>query len=335
MAGPAFADASPGDGFHVVQYALGLTPDLDNKTVAGVETITLRSTVDNLRQLSFSGNALIIDHAKLDGADTTITRQGDRLVFGLGKKLVRGRNVKLELSYHGRPARGVVGSGTSLYTSYFACDWMVCLEEKTGDKALFSLDLRVPRGMETLSVGRMIGERPGPDGSEIFRWRTSRPYSAYLFGFAIGRYARVEDHVGGAKLVYLSDIADGAELERRFGETREMVRFLSDKAGVPLPTAQYTELLVSGDEAQEAATYSVIGEQALPKKAGDPAEDERRNRHLHDRSLERAPLWARRLRRRARHRPRPASEGASQGLRQAACMEWTLPDLGNPPGGPI
>jgi aminopeptidase N len=195
------------------------------------------------------------------------------LTFDLSEALDRGRTVQLELSYHGRPARGFAGSATSLYTSYFACDWMVCLEDQTGDKALFSLDLRIPKGMQTLSVGRQLGRRPGPDGSEIVSWRTSRPYSAYLFGFAIGRYTRVEGHIGGSKLVYMSDIAEADELKRRFEETGAMVRFLSDKAGVPLPDAQYIQLLVSGDEAQEAATYSVIGDEALPKTAGDPAED--------------------------------------------------------------
>ena len=94
-------------------------------------------------------------------------------------------------SYHGRPARGFAGSATTLYTSYFACDWMVCSQNKFGEKAAFSLDLRVPRGMTSLSVGSMIARRPGPDGSEIHSWKAPRPYSAYLYGFAVGRFTRV------------------------------------------------------------------------------------------------------------------------------------------------
>ena len=273
LANPAVADTMPGEGFDVIAYALGLTPDLANKTVAGAETITLRGTTSGLRQLTFSGNALTIDSATLDGEAATVAHQGTTLTFDLPKALDRGQTAKLKLYYHGRPARGVAGSATSLYTSYFACDWMICLEDQTGDKALFSLDLRVPKGLETLSVGRLLGRRPGPDDSEIFSWRTSRPYSAYLFGFAVGRYARVETDVGGTRLAYMSDVAADADLERRFGETGAMVSFLSDKAGVPLPSPRYTQLLVDGDEAQEAATYSIIGKDELPTTAGDPAED--------------------------------------------------------------
>ncbi|CAN5449575.1 M1 family aminopeptidase [soil metagenome] len=270
---PALADAAPGEGFDVTRYDLALTPDIQNRTVAGREVITLRVTGDRLQQLVFTGNALSIDSATLDGAPVTVSAQGEVLNFDLARPLARGRTVRLELSYQGRPARGLAGSETALYTSYFACDWMVCVQDQFGDKAAFSLDLRVPAGMETLSVGRLVGKRPGPDGSEIHSWKAPRPYSVYLFGFAVGRFARAEDRVGAAKLSYLSDVADAAELKRRFGETGRMVRFLSGKAGTPLPVADYSQLLVKGREAQEAATYSVLGVEALATRADDPAQD--------------------------------------------------------------
>lgn len=273
MAAPALADFTPGAGFDVTRYRLALTPDIARKAVAGRETITLHATGDGLQQLYFSGNALSIDSASLDGTPITVKSRRDILGFDLPKPLRRGRSVRLDISYHGTPARGFAGSASAIYTSYFACDWMVCLQNQFGDKAAFSLALRVPAGMDALSVGRKIAEHAGPDGSQIQRWKAPRPYSAYLFGFAVGHFAHVEQKIGSAELSYLSDVADAPELERRFAETSTMVRFLSDKAGLPLPVARYSQLLVEGDEAQEAATYSVLGVDALPAKASDPAED--------------------------------------------------------------
>ena len=270
---PALGANRPGDGFEVASYRLALTPDIHNRTVAGRETITLRATVDGVQRLNFSANALTIDSAALNGVALTHTMRGDVLGFELSRPLRRGRTVKLELSYHGRPARGFAGSATTLYTSYFACDWMVCSQNKFGEKAAFSLDLRVPRGMTSLSVGSMIARRPGPDGSEIHSWKAPRPYSAYLYGFAVGRFTRVSERAGSKRLTYLSDTADAGELKRRLAGTREIVAFLSAKAGVPLPVAAYGQLLVEGDEAQEAATYSVLGTDALPTKPDDPSED--------------------------------------------------------------
>lgn len=273
LCSPALAADRPGDGFEVASYRLALTPDIRNRTVAGREAITLRATVDGVRRLNFSANALAIDSATIDGVALADTVKGDVLGFDLPRPLRRGRTVKLELSYHGRPARGFAGSATMLYTSYFACDWMVCSQNKFGEKAAFSLDLRVPRGMTSLSVGSMMARRPGPDGSEIHSWKAPRPYSAYLYGFAVGRFTRVSERAGSKKLTYLSDTADAGELKRRLAGTREMVAFLSAKAGVPLPVADYGQLLVEGDEAQEAATYSVLGTDALPTKPDDPSED--------------------------------------------------------------
>jgi aminopeptidase N len=269
LCGPALAANRPGDGFEVASYRLALTPDMRNRTVAGRERITLRATVDGIRRLNFSANALAIDRATLDGVALTHTVEGDVLGFELPRPLRRGRTVKLELSYHGRPARGFAGSATTLYTSYFACDWMVCSQNKFGEKAAFSLDLRVPAGMTSLSVGR----RPERDGSDIHRWKAPRPYSAYLYGFAVGRFTQVSERAGSKRLTYFSDTADADELKRRLAGTKEMVPFLSTKAGVPLPVAGYSQLLVEGDEAQEAATYSVLGIDVLPTHADDPSQD--------------------------------------------------------------
>jgi aminopeptidase N len=273
LANPAAADPLPGTGFEVTSYDLALTPDLQNETVAGRETIRLRATGDGLQRLTFSGNALSIDSLTLDGVPVSATSTSDSLTFALSKPIARGRTAKLELAYHGRPARGFARSATALYTSYFACNWMICLQNAFGDKAAFSLALRVPTGMDTISVGRMVSKRPGPDGYDIQSWRAPRPYSAYLYGFAVGRFAATSEQVGSAKLTYLSDMADAPELKQRFAPTPEMVRFLSKKAGVPLPVAEYRQLLVKGDEAQEAATYSVIGIDELPTKADDPDHD--------------------------------------------------------------
>ncbi|WBO22876.1 M1 family aminopeptidase [Sphingomonas abietis] len=270
---PAWAGIAPGDGFDVTRYRLALTPDIQNATVAGREIITLRATRDGVRQLRFSANALSIDAARLNGNSVTVTAQGDGLSFDLPAPLRAGHKVRLDLSYHGKPARGFARSGSALYTSYFACDWMVCVQNAFGDKAVFALALRINAGMDALSVGKRISRRAGPDGSEIQDWRAPRPYSSYLYGFAVGHFAHAEDHAGSARLSALSDVADAAELQRRFAETGEMVRFLEAKTGVALPVTRYTQLLVKGDEAQEAATYSVLGKDALPTTPGGPADD--------------------------------------------------------------
>lgn len=50
LCSPALAQSEPGTGFDVTSYELALTPDIANKTLAGRQTILLRSTVDGLRR---------------------------------------------------------------------------------------------------------------------------------------------------------------------------------------------------------------------------------------------------------------------------------------------
>jgi aminopeptidase N len=259
--------------FDVLRYTLALSPDPAGKSVAGTEDIVFRKLGKDLRRIVFSPNALTIDSASVDGKRAPISRSSTELAFDLPAVLGQAKTATLHVLYHGVPARGIASTPSGLYTSYFACDWMICSQDTPGDKAILELSLRVPKGMTTIAAGRRISVKPASDETEIHRWRMERPYSAYLYGFATGRYARVVERVDGAEIVYLSDVATEAELRPLFDQTPDMVRFLGDKAGIALPAESYMQLLVPGDEAQEAATYSVIGKDEIAPVLADPVAD--------------------------------------------------------------
>jgi aminopeptidase N len=273
-ASAAAAEPEPppvGAGFDVELYALALSPNPAERSVAGTQEITVRSLQNGLQSVVFSPNALIIDAAAVDGRAARVTSDRRGIAIALPSPLPRGRSVTITLLYHGIPRRGVAATATSMYTSYFACDWMICLQDAPGDKARFELDLRVPAGMSSLAAGRMTGSAKADGGAVIHRWRSTRPYSAYLFGFAIGPFTSSTTRSGGAEFTYLGEGATGSELERLFADTPAMAAFFSDKAGVPLPDGRYAQLLVGGREAQEAATYSLIGRGELERSSADPA----------------------------------------------------------------
>lgn len=270
---PAFAQETVGAGFDVLRYTLAITPDIATGTVAGREDIRLRATADGVARVTFSANELAIDQATVDGVDLRHALAGDALTFELPKPLRKGRVVTLRIAYHGLPRRGLTKADGGLYTSYFACDWMICPQTAFGDKAEVSLDLSVPAGLQTLSVGRHVSATRAGNGREVHRWRSPRAYSPYLYGFAVGHFTVVREGAGRSTLTYASAVADADELRRRFADTRDMVAFLSAKAGLPLPVSDYTQLLVTGGEAQEAATYSVLGTKAAPATPGDAGAD--------------------------------------------------------------
>ena len=256
---PVCLAAEPGDGFHVFRYDLELTPNLQAKTVTGTETIEFSSLTNDLTTIVFSGNALTIDSLTLDRKPVEVATAGNVLSLKLPNSMHRGKTATLKVIYHGSPKQGVTFTPTSVVTSYAACDWMVCSENTPGDKAIFDLKLHVPAGMTSVASGDEIGSAKDKDGGEIHHWRTAMPYSTYLYDFAVGTFAATTSRQDDAKLVYMSDVASVPEMQVDFQETGLMVKFLSEKAGMGLPAKSYTQLLVAGGEAQEAATYSILG----------------------------------------------------------------------------
>lgn len=262
--------AAPAEGFDVERYSLSLAPNIPDRSVAGTEKIVVRSLRDGLRALVFSPNALIVDSATAGGRAVAVKSDERGISVALPSPLARGRAVTVTLRYHGVPRRGIIATPAGIYSSYFACDWMICLQDSPGDKARFDLDLHVPRGMTSLAAGTLVGRTKARGGSAVYRWRGTRPYSPYLFGFAVGPFVRAAERKG-AELSYYGEGVTAAELERLFAETPGITAFFSGKAGVALPGGRYAQLLVGGREAQEAATFSLIGRGELEREASDPS----------------------------------------------------------------
>ena len=267
----AAAPTLPGAGFEVEGYQLQLRPDLSTTALSGVQRIRLRSTSDHLTQLTFSPNALQILSAELNGQPIAVTSTTDGITFALPSALAKGARASLAFKIVGVPAQGVVRAASGFYTSYFACDWMVCLQDSPGQKASFALDLFVPAGIDTLSIGAGLPQKVLPNGLVLHRWRATRPYSAYLFGFAVGTFSQQSSKTTAGTFVYLDGTGRGADLADAFQQTPSIAAFFAQAAGVSLPDGRYTQLLVPGQEAQEAATFSLIGVQALQDEQEDPA----------------------------------------------------------------
>lgn len=263
--------SSPGAGFDVTRYTVTLTPDIETRSVEGNEQVQLRATTDGVAQLVFSPNALTISEAMLDGKPISVSLSKNATTFLLPDPLARDQIATLTFKMSGTPARGLVSVPGGLYTSYFACDWMVCLQDAPGDKANFALDLVAPDGLTSAGVGRLAAVDPGPDGRQIHRWRSTRPYSPYLFAFALGPFAERSIKTDQGELQYLNVAGSDADLTRLFAETSAMVQFMSDKAGLPLPDDHYIQVLVPGREAQESASFSLIGLGELEREQASPA----------------------------------------------------------------
>jgi len=276
LSAAAPSPALPTGEIDVLHYALTVTPDFDRRSISGESQVSFRSQRDALAEVRFSANSLTVDRAAMRGEPVRVSRASEEIVMTLPRPLARGQTATLTIAFHGVPARGLVFGAKSVYTSYFTCDWMFCVQDRPGDKATIDLTIVVPKGMTSVGVGARGSVAPaaaGPGGFEAHTSRETRPYSSYVYGFAAGDFHVVSERQGNAELVYLSETAPPERLRALFASTGEMVRFFEEKAGVRLPHGRYVQVHAPGTAAQEADAFSVIGDDMVSPILGNPQED--------------------------------------------------------------
>jgi aminopeptidase N len=101
------------------------------------------------------------------------------------------------------------------------------------------------------------------------------PSSPYLFGFALGKLApsRPARRHRGVTLERIAAAGDGAWLAQVFADDDRMLDFFVEKAGLPFPRRFYRQVVVDGDAAQEASSFSILGRRTLDLRRADPTED--------------------------------------------------------------
>jgi aminopeptidase N len=168
------------------------------------------------------------------------------------------------IHYHGSPRYGLHFFPEQVYTVYATSQWMVCRDHPS-DKASLQLDLVLPKHLRVVANGQLVDSLPLAGDKMLYQWREDTPIPTYTFGFAAGRFRELTRQYHAAdgrqvRLRYLAPTFSDAELERIFGVTGDMLAFFEEKAGMPYPGSQYTQVLAAGTVAQEMCGFAVIRE---------------------------------------------------------------------------
>jgi len=267
---PAIAAEAP--AFRSLSYDVELTPDFSAGILTGSERLRFQSLADRLDTLTFTATPMAIN-ATLDGAPgVTTSVVGRRLVVHLPRGLARGETATLLLSFSGREDKEVPFSPELIHTGYLTCHAMICDDDRPGDRAPLRLALTLPQDMDAVAPGRLASRTPDAMGRVTWRWREDRPYPAYLYGFAAGRYARATlPGRPGLSVLYTAETPE--RVQAMFGETDRMVAFFEDKAGAPLPEGHYVQVLVDHRGDQEDAGLSMIHRASIEPILTEPRED--------------------------------------------------------------
>ena len=94
--------------------------------------------------------------------------------------------------------------------------------------------------------------------TDAVEWRQDHAVPADTFGFVAGAFTTVTQRLNGVTCRYLGSGFSDQEMRRVFGDSARMLAFFAERAGLPYPSATYTQALVARTIGQEMAGLSVV-----------------------------------------------------------------------------
>ncbi len=267
--GPTFAQEL---GFDVLHSGITVDLDFEEQSLTGSTTHRLVVLDRTLERLEFSPNALTIEAATVDGHPTAFEQNDHHIAVDLAGRGATGVPIEVHFAYRGTPARGVAWEVNGAATAYFACDWMVCRQDVTADKATIGLTLHTPLNYGSRANGIDVGKVQTGDRLE-HRWHEARPLPAFGLGFAVGSFDGVWWEQRHRRFDAVSVATSSEEIHRLLEDTAGMMAYFERVAGVPFPFESYGQVIVPGHQAQEAGGFSILGLETLRPMLEDPHED--------------------------------------------------------------
>ncbi|MCC6676613.1 MAG: hypothetical protein IT436_05670 [Phycisphaerales bacterium] len=236
-------------------------------SVAGGNTMTVKSLADGLREFTFRlrGN-MTISACVLNGSTPAACQLVGTTarVVTLDRAYDRGEVFTLKVSYSGVPARiddAITFSTTpdgfpNIYTlsqPFGASAWWPCKDVDYGqlgdnsDKATLDFAVTVPASISVTANGMLVGVDDLDGARRRYRWATSYPMATYLVAFSAGKYStwtRPFDYAGGSMPVefnlyaYADSPTRRANMEKvipmlgTFGGAYGLYPFIAEKYGL-------------------------------------------------------------------------------------------------------
>ena len=123
--------------------------------------------------------------------------------------------------------------------------WLPCVDYPSV-RTRFDFHLTVDAALEVVCGGLLVAETEHADGTKTAHWKLDQPCPSYLACLAAGQLVRHDDgHVDGRELTYWGVAPTSpADLERTFGRTAEMMRWMERRLDRPFPYPKYHQLAV-------------------------------------------------------------------------------------------
>ncbi len=233
--------------------------DEENKKVFGRVTTLLSPLRPDFSAIRFDAVAMTIKKVTLgDGTPLRFDYDSTTLAIPLGRPYPAGASITCVVEYECTPKRGLYfirpdasfpNEPRQVWSQGQGEDnrhWIPCYDFPN-DKTTSEMFITVDAKERTLSNGRLESVRPGPlPGTRTWHWVQDKPHSTYLLMLAAGDFAVYKDKFKSIPVeAYYYPWQKIEDVKRAFGSTAQMVRFFSERTGIPYPWAKYAQISVA------------------------------------------------------------------------------------------
>jgi aminopeptidase N len=246
--------------FEVIHFTARLDPNLQAKTLRGIEKIGLVPTATGIRDIAFDAGGLVIDEVRRQGKKLTFEKTGTRLDIRLPGIAAVGKRIDIDIEYHGAPSAGLEfhPEADELYTIFSTSEWLVCLDSPE-QRATLDLSVALPADFKATGNGRLVSKTRLSGDRELYRWRQDEPVPSFVYGFAAGKFNEASTRADGIELRFLSHDLQPDQLQKLFADTGDVLKFFGDRAGIPY-RGKYDQALVTRTIGQELAGFALLSE---------------------------------------------------------------------------
>ena len=253
----------PDRNFDTRHVALDIRFNWEQEELSGVETLSFKPLVADLRKIELDAAEMTISSVKTGGTELKFEMDpaSQKLRIELGRPYQPTDEVSLVIEYHTNGPQsklaGLVGAplrfikptpddptrpkqiwsqGESEYNHY----WFPCYDHPN-DFFTSEITATVEKPLSVISNGKLLDTKENKDGTRTFHWKIEQPHASYLTSIIVGEYVPIVSEYQGIPIitnVYPSEVKEGKASTARLAE---MVQFFSEKTGLKYPYAKYAQ----------------------------------------------------------------------------------------------
>jgi len=268
------------DILHVI---IDLTPDFENRTIAGTTTIRFAPIAAPLRELRLNAIGLLVSSVTSATTIDDYSVSDDAITITFKEAIAPDRETSVTITYEAEPRQGLYfrtpGQGYSddtmhLFTQgecHTAPYWYPNYDYPN-ERSTSEVICRVPPDMTVLSNGRLMSERTDKQTKlKSVRWLQDKPHANYLVALVAGKFECIESKYRDIPLAFYTSPGQIDLAKNSFKGTADMMAFFEEEIGIEYPWNKYYQVTVKDFVAggMENTTLTILTEGTLFTEASE------------------------------------------------------------------